>query len=70
MEASTLTQIDPSTHMLALAIIIIVAVFVAIIFAGAALYEKTAKEQELDAPDPVEIDDTYYPDDDSVIFRQ
>jgi hypothetical protein len=76
VEPVNLSTIDTTTHILALAIVLIVSAFIAAIFTGAVLYERTAKNLEGDKPelgpdpDPAEIDTTYYPDDDEVIFRR
>ena len=64
------TQIELSTHLLSLAIVLVVAFFVAILFAYAALYERTAKIEEQDPdPDPAEIDTTHYPDTGEDLYR-
>ena len=63
-----LNQTDPETTLVAIAIVLIVAFFLALIFTGAALYQRTAIEQSED-PDPAEIDPTYYPETGEDLYR-
>jgi hypothetical protein len=64
-----LSQVDLSTHLLALAVVLTVAFFVAFLFAGAVLYERTARREEEQDPDPAEIDATHYPDMGEDLYR-
>jgi len=63
-----MNHVDPITHLLALGIIILTAAFFAVMFCGMALSEKIEEEMDDSELEPGEIDATYYPDDDTVIF--
>ena len=64
-----MNEIEPITHYLALATIILAAGFMAVVTTGMALYGKTGQGRKEPEYEDGEIDATYYPDDDdSVIF--
>jgi len=68
MNATDLTTVDPSTHFIAIAIIVLIAFFLAVIFAGMALFEHIA--DGIEESEPGEVDITYsIEDEDNVIFR-
>ena len=67
-----LSQIDPSTHAIALGIVLIVAFLMSVIFAGCFLCIKVQRQQEREEPEPgpAEVDETYYPDEgEEALFR-
>ena len=68
MNTTDLTTIDPSTHMLAIAAILIVAFFVAVIFVGMALFSHVI--DGIEDTEAGEVDISYsIEEEDNVIFK-